>query len=164
MILRILPPMAIILPVFILFKTLDLLDNYFGMILLYSAFNLPFGIWLMIGFFQDLPLELEEAGMVDGCSKFQVMWRIIFPLAKPGLAATSILCLIQCWNEYLFALILCSFRVKALPLGVAEFVQEHQILWGELTAAGICVMLPIFIFGMFIQKYLVRGLTAGAIK
>lgn len=164
LILRILPPVAIILPIFILFKTYGLLDSYMGLVLLYSAFNLPFGIWLLIGFFQDLPLELEEAGMVDGCSKFTAMWKIIFPLSKPGLAATSILCLIQCWNEYLFALILCSFNVKTLPLGVAEFVQEHQILWGELTAAAICIMLPIFIFGMFIQKHLVRGLTAGAIK
>jgi multiple sugar transport system permease protein len=164
LVLRILPPVAIILPIFILFKTYGLLDSYIGLILLYSAFNLPFGIWLLIGFFQDLPIELEEAGMVDGCSKFTAMWKIIFPLCKPGLAATSILCLIQCWNEYLFALILCSFNVKTLPLGVAEFVQEHQILWGEMTAAAICIMLPIFIFGMFIQKHLMRGLTTGAIK
>jgi multiple sugar transport system permease protein len=164
LILRILPPVAIILPIFILFKTYGLLDSYIGLILLYSAFNLPFGIWLMIGFFQDLPIELEEAGMVDGCSRFTAMWKIIFPLSRPGLAATSILCLIQCWNEYLFALILCSFNVKTLPVGVAQFVQEHQILWGELTAAAICIMLPIFIFGMFIQKHLVRGLTVGAIK
>jgi len=164
LILRILPPMAIVLPMFILFKQLGLLDSHLGMILLYSAFNLPFGIWLLIGFFQDLPRELEEAALVDGCSKFQAMWRIIFPLAKPGLAATSILCLIQCWNEYLFALVLCSFNVKTLPIGVAQFVQEHEILWGQLTAAGICIMLPIFIFGMFIQKHLVRGLTTGAIK
>ncbi len=164
LVLRILPPVAIILPIFILFKTYGLLDNYFGMIMLYSAFNLPFGIWLMIGFFQDLPVELEEAGLVDGCSRFKAMWKIIFPLSKPGLGASAILCLIQCWNEYLFALVLCSFNVKTLPLGVAQFIQEHQILWGELTAAGICIMLPIFIFGMFIQKYLVRGLTVGAIK
>jgi multiple sugar transport system permease protein len=164
MVLRILPPMSIILPVFILFKTFGLLDNYLGMVIIYTAFNLPFGIWLMIGFFRDLPIELEEAGRVDGCSKFQSMWKIIFPLSQPGLVATSILCLIQCWNEYLFALILCSFQVKTLPIGVAEFVTEHQIYWGELTAAAICIMLPIFIFGMFIQKYLVHGLTTGAIK
>ncbi len=164
LILRILPPMAIVLPMFILFKQLRLLDSHFGMIILYAAFNLPFGIWLLIGFFQDLPRELEEAALVDGCSKYQAMWRIIFPLAKPGIAASSILCLIQCWNEYLFALVLCSFNVKTLPLGVAQFVQEHEILWGQLTAAGICIMLPIFVFGMFIQKHLVRGLTTGAIK
>lgn len=164
LILRILPPMAIVLPMFILFKQLSLLDSHVGMVILYSAFNLPFGIWLLIGFFQDLPRELEEAGLVDGCSKFQAMLKIIFPLAKPGLAATAILCLIQCWNEYLFALVLCSFNVKTLPIGVAQFVQEHEILWGQLTAAGICIMLPIFLFGMFIQKHLVRGLTMGAIK
>ena len=161
---RMLPPMAIVLPVFILFRTYGMLDTYPGLIMVYTGFNLPFGIWMLMGFFQNLPMELEEAALVDGCSRYRAFWKVILPLASPGIAATSILVLIQCWNEYLFALILTARNVRTLPIGASMFVQEHQILWGELTAAAILIMLPIFVAGLFVQRYLVRGLTVGALK
>ena len=161
---RMLPPMAIVLPVFILFRTYGMLDTYPGLIMVYTGFNLPFGIWMLMGFFQNLPMELEEAALVDGCSRYRAFWKVILPLASPGIAATSILVLIQCWNEYLFALILTARNVRTLPIGASMFVQEHQILWGELTAAAILIMLPIFVAGVFVQRYLVRGLTVGALK
>ncbi len=162
--LRMTPAIAAIIPLFILLRTFRLLDTLEGLILVYSTFNLPFMIWMMRGFFEDLPIELEESAMVDGCSRYGAFLRIALVLASPGLAAAAIFTFLFTWNEFLFALILTGTRARTMPVAVQLFMRETGIDWGHMCAAAVVMMIPMLVFTMFIQKYLVRGLTLGAIK
>jgi multiple sugar transport system permease protein len=161
---RITPPIAAIIPVFILFRNLKLLDSITGLVLIYSTFNLPFVVWMMRGFFEDLPIDLEESAMVDGCSRWGAFGRIALVLAAPGLASTAILTFLFTWNEFIFALILTATGARTMPVAVQLFMRETGILWGHMTAAAVFMMLPTLILTFFIQRYLVRGLTFGAVK
>ena len=161
---RMIPPVVTLIPVFILVQNIGLYDSYFIMILIYTSISLPFAIWIMISFFNDIPIDIEESAMIDGCSKFESFWRITLPLSKTGMASTALFLFILLWNEFLVALILTSQKAMTLPIMTTGFISAKGIMWGEMTAAATIIIIPVIIFIMITQKYLVRGLTFGAIK
>jgi multiple sugar transport system permease protein len=162
---RMFPPIVSAVPLFLMMRDLRLLNTMAALVIVYTAFNLPFVVWMMRGFFQELPRELEEAAMVDGDSRLGALFRIILPLVVPGLAATAVFCLIMSWNEFLLALVLTQTdAAMTLPVGIAGRVTQYEIKWGVMSAAGVVAMLPILIFAMAVQRYLVRGLSLGAVK
>ena len=161
---RMFPPIAIILPIYIIMRKLHLLDTYYAVIIMHTLMNLPFVVWLMSGFFREVPSEIDEAAQIDGCSVFTAYARVIIPIVMPGLLATSVFCLITSWNEFLFALVLSGRNVTTLPVAAAFYVTDRDILWGPMAAVGVTASIPIIIFTIIIQKHLVRGLTYGAVK
>lgn len=162
--LRMLPPMATVIPFFVLARLTGTLDTHLVLILSYMTFNIPFSIWMMRGFFEEIPRQIEEAALVDGCSHRQVLIRILLPLALPGLTATAIFCVIQSWNEFTFALFLTGVNARTLPTTVTFFLSVTGVIWGEMAAVGVVTALPVLIFAMLVQKYMIRGLTFGAVK
>ena len=162
---RMMPPIVTIIPLFIFFGTLNLLNTKTAVVIAYTAFNLPFVTWMMKSYFQDLPVELEEAAMVDGDTRWGAFIRVALPLARPGLAATAIFSLILAWNEFLLALILThTERSQTLPIGISGRVTQYTTYWGEISAAGFLASIPIMIFAFIVQRHLVRGLSFGAVK
>lgn len=161
---RMIPPVAFIIPFFVIFTGLSLKDTLFALIIVYLTIILGFVIWMMRSYFLEIPKELEEAATVDGCNRLQVFVRIVLPLAMPGIATSAIFSFIFAWNEFLYAMVLTTRDAKTLPLGVYNWVSYEEVRWGELTAAATLAMMPVIIFYMFIQKALVRGLTMGAVK
>jgi len=161
---RFLPPMAVIVPYFMLASLLRLVDTYLLLIICYTSFNLPFAMWMMRGFIEDLPRELEEAAMVDGCSQLQTLWRIILPLVLPGMTATAIFCMINCWNEFVFANFLTTIQAKTVPTSVMTYLSVSGVKWGEMAATGTLSVLPVLAFAIAVQKYMIRGLTFGSVK
>lgn len=162
---RMFPPIVTIVPLFLMMRDVRLLNTKASLIILYTAFNLPFVVWMMRGFFIEVPREMEEAARVDGDSRIGALWRVVLPLVVPGLAATAVFCLIISWNEFLFALVLTQTdSAMTLPVGIAGRVTQYEIKWGVMSAAGVVAMLPILIFALAVQRYLVRGLSLGAVK
>ena len=162
---RMFPAIVTAVPLFLMMRDFRLLNTRVSLIIVYTAFNLPFVVWMMRGFFAELPRDLEEAALVDGDSRLGALVRIILPLVAPGLAATAVFCLIVSWNEFLFALVLTQTdAAMTLPVGIAGRVTQYEIKWGVMSAAGTVAMLPILIFALAVQKYLVRGLSLGAVK
>jgi multiple sugar transport system permease protein len=162
---RMIPPVALVVPLFLMLQQIGLINKKFGLILVYTAFNLPFVAWMMRSFFQEIPVDLEEAAMVDGASRLRSFRDIVIPLAAPGLAATAIFSLIITYNEFFFALILTSTPAAAtLPVGTAALIGKTQTLYGEMAAAGVVAAVPLVIFALLVQRHLVRGLTMGAVK
>lgn len=161
---RMFPPIASAIPLYLLLRRLGLLDTHLGLIIVYLSLNLGFATWMMRGFFRELPVELEESAMIDGCSRYGAFFRVVLPLSAPGLVATAILCFIFAWNEFLFALLFTGRNAKTMPVVLAGFITQTGIRWGALTAAGVLTALPTIILACFAQKYIVRGLTLGAIK
>lgn len=162
---RMFPAIVTAVPVFLIMRDFGLLNTQLSLIIVYTGFNLPFALWMMRGFFAELPRELEEAAMVDGDSRLGALWRVVLPLVAPGLAATAVFCLIISWNEFLFALVLTQTdAAMTLPVGIAGRVTQYGIEWGAMSAAAVVAMIPILIFALSVQKYLVRGLSLGAVK
>lgn len=162
---RMLPPIVTIVPLFLILQALHLVNTYAGLSLVYVVFNLPFVVWMMRSFFQEIPTDLEEAGMVDGASRLGALWHVVLPLVRPGLAATAIFVIIDTYNEFLFALILTSTpEVMTMPVAAAALVGRIHVQWGAMTAGGTVAMLPILLFAFLMQRHLVRGLTLGAVK
>jgi multiple sugar transport system permease protein len=161
---RMVPAVVLVIPIYTLWRSLGLLDTQQGLILAYLSFNLPFVIWMMRGFFVDIPVEIEEAALIDGCSRLSALVRVILPLAAPGIAATSIFALLLGWNEFLFAVLLTADRAKTLTPAILNYVTDRAILWGNLYAAASIVLLPVLVFSLAVQKHLARGLTGGAVK
>ncbi|MEO8436491.1 MAG: carbohydrate ABC transporter permease [Pyrinomonadaceae bacterium] len=162
---RMFPPIVTAVPLFLMMRDVGLLNTRASLVILYTGFNLPFVVWMMRGFFLEVPRELEEAAMVDGDSRLGALRRVLLPLVAPGLAATAVFCLIISWNEFLFALVLTQTdEAMTLPVGIAGRVTQYEIKWGVMSAAGVVAMLPILIFAMAVQRYLVRGLSLGAVK
>lgn len=161
---QIIPPITIIIPLFVLFRSVNLIDRTPTLIFTYLSFTIPLAIWMMAGFIRDVPRELEDAALIDGASRWQVMWKVVFPLVAPGLAATAILCFIYSWNEFLYAVILTGRNAKTLPVAITGFITNRDILWGRIAASGSMVLLPVLVFALSVQRYLVRGLAKGAIK
>ncbi len=161
---RFFPLMAVAIPYFIVFARLGLLDTRTGLILIYTAMNLPLVVWVMRTFFLEIPLEIEEAAMVDGCTRLQVLIRVCFPLVIPALTAVFVLSYIFCWNEFLFAHLLTDLNARTLPVAVANFQTDRQIFWGMLTAAGTIAILPPAVMVFLVRKSLVRGLSFGVMK
>jgi multiple sugar transport system permease protein len=161
---RMFPPVAAALPLFLIFKQFKLLDTHLALIVANTIFNLPFVIWLLKGFFDELPAELEEAALIDGCSPWGAFIRVAMPLITPGLVATSLFSFIFAWNEFMFALLLTRRSVRTLTIIVPSLVGGHEILWGEIAAIGTVAIIPGIVLSLLLQRYLVRGLTLGAVK
>jgi multiple sugar transport system permease protein len=161
---RMFPPIVSIVPLFLIFRSVNLVDSRFALVLAYSVFNLPFVVWMMKGFFDELPRELEESAMMDGDTPFGAFRRIILPLVRPGLAATAVFCLIVAWNEFLFLVLTQTDRALTLPVGIANQVTQYEIRWGAMSAAGVLAAIPLFVFALLVQRHLVRGLSYGAVK
>jgi len=158
------PAVVIILPFFVMFRDIGLLDTRLGLILVNLAIVMPFAIWMIKGFIDGIPMDTEEAAMVDGSSRVQVIRNIVLPMAAPGLLTAAIFCFIIAWNEFLFALILTNKDAVTLPIGLALFKGEEGDLWNLLSAAGIIIMAPMFVLALIIRKYFVQGMTMGAVR
>ena len=161
---RIFPPITTAIPYYVIIKNLGLSDTHFALVITYVSYGLPFVIWLMLGFFQDMPADIERAAIVDGCSMWQRFRQVVLPLTLPGLAVTAIFAFIYAWNEFLYASIITSFNAKTLPVMISTFISDQYLRWGEMSAMGSMMVIPVMIFALATQKYLVRGLTFGAVK
>lgn len=162
---RMFPSILLALPYYMIMRNLHLGDTLSGLILIYCSFTLPFTIWNMQTFFQQLPWDLEDAARIDGCSRTGALFRVIMPLARPGIIATALFSFMTCWDEYMYAnLFISSTANKTISLGIRSFVGEYSTDWGCLMAATIIAMIPVLIFFAFAQKHLVSGLSAGAVK
>jgi multiple sugar transport system permease protein len=162
---RMIPPIAAIVPLFMLFEDVHLLGTYQGLIIAHTAFKLPVTIWLLRNFFLDVPRELDDAARVDGGSTLRVMLQIALPVIQPGLAATAVLAFLWTWNDLLVTLVLSTrAETEMLPLGLTKFVLEYGVDWGSMTAAGVIMYIPTLLFVFVAQRYLIKGLTAGAVK
>ena len=160
---RMAPVVAVLVPLFWIFRELNLVGTLPGLILAYTTFNLPFAIWILKGFFDNVPYALEEAQMVDGATRSQAFLSIL-PLVAPGIGAFIVLCILFGWNDFLFSAIIGSGGAKTLPVATRELVQPQNIQWGTIMAAGTITTLPMMLLGLVIRKYLVTGLTMGAVK
>lgn len=161
---RMAPAIAVVIPYFFLGSFIGILDTRLVLIIAYLSFNVPFAVWMLKGFIDEIPVQIDEAAMIDGCSRFQVFSGLIVPLVANGLAATSILCLIQSWNEFTFALFLTTTDARTLPTIVTQFLTFQGVVWGEMSAAATITVLPSVIFAILVRKHLITGLTFGAIK
>jgi multiple sugar transport system permease protein len=161
---RFLPPVAIILPIFLLFRSWHLYDTHIGLILIYTFMTLPLTVWMMYAYFRQLPRSLEEAALVDGLSRWQAMWMIAVPLAAPGIAAAAVFAFIAVWTEFFFALILTSRHAFTLPTVFRAFLGFQGAQYGEACALATTSLVPSIILGMLVQRHLVRGLTLGALR
>jgi multiple sugar transport system permease protein len=158
---RMAPPIAFIVPFYLLWSRLHLVDKYPGLILVYLLFTTAFVVWMMRAFFEEVNPELDEAAWVDGCSKWGAFVRVALPCVKGGLVATTILAVLLTWNEFFYALILTSFNVKTMPVALPGYVGFVRLRWGELSAAATIVVAPVLVFAALVQKYLMRGLVGG---
>jgi len=161
---RTLPAIAIVIPIFLIARFLGVLDTRVLLVFVYLIFNVPFTVWMMKGFFDEIPKEIEEAGMVDGCTSLQSLRLVILPIVQPGLVATAIFCIISSWNEFIFSMILTSMRSMTAPAIVGRFLSVTGVAWGEMSAVGTMAIIPVLVFAMIVQKNMIRGLSFGAVK
>jgi multiple sugar transport system permease protein len=161
---RITPGISFLVPWFILFTRMRIIDTYLAMILTHLIITLPLIVWMLVGFFEDLPEELADAAVVDGATVFGTFWRIALPLVRPGIAASAILAFIFSWNNFMFSLVIASYRTKPLPVAVFNFMSYTEINWGGLTAAASIITLPVLLLILLVQRNIVRGLVVGAVK
>jgi len=161
---RMIPPIAVVFPIFLLYVHLGMVDGFFGLILLYTAFNLPYVIWMMRGYIVDVPLELEESALVDGLNRWEVIWKVVFPMVRSGLMATSVFTFVFAWNDFLFALVLTRTEVITFPVQLTHYFGGQSNFWGKIAAMSVLGTLPIFVAVSVMQRYLVRGISLGAVK
>ena len=161
---QMLPPVGIIIPYFLLLRNIGWMDTYHGIIIIYLSFSLPFAIWLMVSYFEDIPYEMEEAAAVDGAGRLTALRRIILPQAKGGIAVTVVFVFLNAWNEFLFAVVLSGNTVRPVTIAMFNFVSVEQTLWAQLAAVSVIAMLPVVILGIVAQSHIVKGLTVGAVK
>lgn len=161
---RMAPPVALVIPYYLIYSKLQVLDTFGGLIVAYLTFNLSFYVWVLRSFCRDLPVELEEAAMTEGYSRWQVLTRITLPLLRPGIIATAVLCFIFAWNEFLFAFMLAGDHVRTLPVAIPTLITAQGVRWGELAIVGVVALIPVLIAVFILQRHIVRGLTLGAVK
>jgi multiple sugar transport system permease protein len=161
---QMLPPVGIIIPYFLILRNIGWIDTYEGIILVYLSFSLPFAIWLLVSYFEDIPFEMEEAAYLDGASRLQALRRIIIPQVKGGIAVTIVFVFLNAWNEFLFAVVLSGNTVRPVTIAMFNFVSIEQTLWAQLAAVSVLAMLPVILLGIIAQKNIVKGLTVGAVK
>jgi multiple sugar transport system permease protein len=161
---RFLPPIAVILPIFLIYRQLKLTDTHVGMIIAYTVLTLPVSVWMMYAYFRQMPKSLEEAALVDGCTRWQALWRVAVPLAAPGIVAAAVFAFIACWTEFFFALILTSRNAFTLPTVFRAFLGFQGAQYGEASALSVVSLVPSIALGILVQKHLVRGLTLGAVR
>lgn len=158
------PSFAFLVPYYLTFRFLHLLDKYPALIIVNLTFILPFAIWMLESVIEDMPKDLEDAAMVDGCTRIGVMWRIVMPLMAPSIAATAVLSFVFCWNEFFFAYVLTGSSTRTMPVMLTSLIGLMGVDWVQMSAASIIAIIPTIILALFAQRYLVRGLTMGAIK
>ena len=158
------PPVGLVIPYFLILNKVGWLDSYQGMITVYLTFSLPFAIWLMVSYMEDLPREMEEAAYLDKANRFQTLWYVILPQVRGGIAVTVIFVFLNAWNEFLFAVQLGGNTVRPVTVAMYNFVSVEQTLWAKLSAAALVAMVPMIIIGIAAQKQIVKGLTVGAVK
>ena len=162
---RFMPPVVVVIPIFLMYRNLDLLDTRLGLTLVYTAFNLPFTIWMMKGFVDDVPAEYEEAAMLDGFSRFEAFWRVTMPLLIPGVAATAVFALIFSWNEFVFSIFLITDPdTRTAPSAIAGLIGGSTIDWGLVAASAMTFAVPVLLFAFLVRKHLVAGVTLGAVR
>jgi multiple sugar transport system permease protein len=164
MIARMTPGLSFLIPMFLLFQTLGLLGTLWPQIIIHLVVTVPIVIWIMIGYFETTPIELEEAAMIDGASRWQIFREIALPIAKPGIVVSLILAVIFSWNNFVFGIVLASRETRTLPVAVYNMLSFEQVSWGPLAAAALVVTLPVLLLTLFAQRQIVAGLTAGAVK
>lgn len=161
---RLAPPVALVVPFYLIYARVGLLDTYSGLVLAYLTFNLSFYVWVLWSFCRDLPVELEEAARADGYSRARVLLHVVLPLLRPGIIATAVLCFIFAWNEFLYAFMLGGKGMETLPVAVPKLITSQGVKWGELSVVGIAALIPILAVVFVLQRHIVRGLTMGAVK
>jgi len=161
---RMVPPVAVVFPIFLLYVWFHGVDTYFGLILLYTAFNLPYVIWMMRGYILDIPIALEQAALVDGYTRWQVLWKVVFPMCRAGLFATAVFTFVFAWNDFIFALVLTRTEVATYTVQVTHYFGGQSNFWAKISAMSVLGTLPVFIVVGFLQRYLVRGISLGAVK
>ena len=161
---QMLPPVGLIIPYYLALQKFGALDSYSGLIVIYLTFSLPFAIWLMVSYLEDIPREMEEAAFLDNASRLQALWHVILPQVRGGLAVTAIFVFLNAWNEFMFAVVLGGNRVRPVTVAMHNFVLIEQTLWAKLAAAALIAMLPVIAIGILAQRQIVKGLTVGAVK
>jgi multiple sugar transport system permease protein len=161
---RMMPPVAIVFPIFLLYVWIGWVDSYVGLIVLYTAFNLPYVIWMMRGYIEDIPLELEESALVDGLTRWQTLWQVVFRMARSGLFATAVFTFVFAWNEFLFAFVLTRTEVVTYTVQVTHYFGGQSNFWAKIAAMSVLGTIPIFIAVATMQRFLVRGISMGAVK
>ncbi len=161
---RILPPIGIAIPFFLAYRRLGLIDTHIGLVIIFLTFNISLTIWVMSGFFDQIPRELDEAAIIDGCSMTSVMIRVVVPLTAPGLTTTAILVFLEAWNNFFFPLVVTRREAATVPLALTTFLGDYNIDWGAIMAGACLLILPLLAFALVIRRYLVAGLTQGAVK
>ena len=158
------PPIGLIIPYFFILSRTRMLDSYTGLIAIHMTLTVPFSIWLMITYFQDLPISLEESAAIDGASPFTTFFRVVLPTAWGGVAVTAIFAFIESWNEFLYAVILTGSSTKTVPVAIFSFLTTEESLWGPFTATGVTIMAPVIFVALFAQRQMIKGMTLGATK
>ncbi len=161
---RMLPPVVVAIPIFLMFRTIGLVDSHAGLILLYTAFNLSFCVWLMKGFMDEIPVEYEEAALVDGYTRFEAFWKIVLPQSATGIAATAVFSFITAWNEYALALMMTNRKAQTAPPFIPSQLGSGMVDWTTIAAGTFIFLFPVAIFTFILRKHLLRGVTFGAIR
>ncbi|MDR7482242.1 MAG: carbohydrate ABC transporter permease [Armatimonadota bacterium] len=161
---RLLPPITAVVPLFLLLDRLGLIDTRLALVVIYTGLELPLAIWMLKTHFDHVPVELDEAAYLDGCTRWQTFRHVTFPLAAPGMAAAATFLFVTAWNEFTFAFIFTSTRARTLPVNIAQTIGEFEIYWNDLTAQATLIVLPVLVFALAAQRYLIQGLTVGSLK
>ncbi len=161
---QMLPPVGLIIPYYLVLQKAGALDTYWGLIVIYLTFSLPFAIWLMVSYFEDVPREMEEAALLDRAGRLRALWYVILPQVRGGIAVTTIFVFLNAWNEFLFAVVLGGNRVRPVTVAMFNFISVEQTLWAKLAAGAMLAMAPVILLGLLAQRHIVKGLTVGAVK
>ena len=161
---QMLPPVGLIIPYYLVLQKVGLLDSYSGLTVIYLTFSLPFAIWLMVSYFEDLPFEMEEAALLDRAGRLRALWYVILPQVRGGIAVTTIFVFLNAWNEFMFAVMLGGNRVRPVTVAMFNFISVEQTQWARLAAGAMLAMAPVILIGLFAQRHIVKGLTVGAVK
>jgi multiple sugar transport system permease protein len=161
---QMLPPVGLIIPYYLILQRIGALDTYGGIVAIYLTFSLPFAIWLLVSYFEDVPLEMEEAALLDRAGRFRALWYVILPQVRGGIAVTTIFVFLNAWNEFLFAVVLGGNRVRPVTVAMFNFISVEQTQWAKLAAGAMLAMAPVIVLGLIAQRHIVKGLTVGAVK
>lgn len=161
---QLVPPIGLIIPYFLILNRMGWMDSYRGLVLIYLTFSLPFAIWLLVSYFEDIPREMEEAALLDRASRLRAFWHVVLPQARGAIAVAVIFVFLNAWNEFLFAVVLGGANVKTVTVSMYNYINTEQTQWAQLAAAALMAMLPVIVLGLIAQKHIVHGLTAGAVK
>jgi multiple sugar transport system permease protein len=161
---QMLPPVGLIIPYYLVMQKLAMLDTYSGLVIIYLTFSLPFAVWLLVSYFEDIPREMEEAALLDRAGRMRALWHVILPQVRGGIAVTTIFVFLNAWNEFLFAVVLGGNRVRTVTVAMFNFISVEQTLWAKLAAGAVLAMAPVILLGLLAQRHIVKGLTVGAVK